>query len=60
MDCLCKNLQPLVVSNVLQTQRYRPDDARLFDENQKREFGAVDICIFRPEDVPIAAPNKPG
>jgi len=55
---LCQNFQPLVIGNILKTQGHRPEDARLFDENQKRIFFAVDISVFRPENMPIVAPNK--
>ncbi len=58
MNRLCQNFQPLVIGNILKTQRHRPEDACLFDEDQKRIFFAVDISVFRSKDVPIVAPNE--
>ncbi len=57
---LCQNFQPLVMGNILKTQGRRPEDARLFDEDQKRIFIAIDTNVFRPKDMPIVAPNETG
>ena len=58
VNCLGQNSQPFVIGNILETQRHRPEEARLFDEDQKWIFLAVKFSFFRPKYMPVVAPNQ--